>query len=136
MLHETPLVNTHHKRVSLAGEDLDLIYDQWLSVGPLHFDYCHCVAVDGKYPIWIAGNGNKAEAVPVVCVINLQNCWQRAWSSPLPFFDIYDSKRRSRSTRIAPRAVNERTVEYRDNGCLVGDIVVPGCDVSLTCWVV
>jgi hypothetical protein len=27
VLHETPLVNAYHKRVSLAGEDLDLIYD-------------------------------------------------------------------------------------------------------------
>ena len=64
-----PLVNAYHKRVSLGGEDLDLIYDQWLRVGPVHFDYSHCVAVDGEHPIWIAGNGNKAKAVPMIRVI-------------------------------------------------------------------
>jgi hypothetical protein len=64
MSHEMSTVNTHHKRVSLADKDLDLIHNQWLDVGSFHLDYSHQVFVDGELPIWLAGNGNKAEAVP------------------------------------------------------------------------
>jgi hypothetical protein len=71
-----PYVNTHHKRVSLACKDLDLIHVQWLNVGSFDLDYSHYVVVDSEYPIWIAGNGNKAEAVPTAQVINPHNCWQ------------------------------------------------------------
>jgi hypothetical protein len=62
---KSPHINTHHKRVSLTGIDLDLIHNEWLNVGSFHFDYSHYVVVDGESPIWIAGNGNKAEAVPM-----------------------------------------------------------------------
>jgi hypothetical protein len=61
---KSPHINTHHKRVSLAGIDLDLIHNEWLNVGSFHFDYSHYVIVDGEYPIRITRNGKKAEAVP------------------------------------------------------------------------
>jgi hypothetical protein len=65
-----PYNNAYHKRISLAGKDLDLIHVQWLDVGSIHLDYSHYVVVDGEVPIWIAGNGNKAEAVPTAQVID------------------------------------------------------------------
>jgi hypothetical protein len=71
-----PHVNAHHKRVSLAGKDLDLIHVQWLNVGSFYLDYSQCVVVDGELPVWSAGNGNKAEAVPTAEVINSHNCRQ------------------------------------------------------------
>jgi SHS2 domain-containing protein len=71
-----PHVNAHHKRVSLAGKDLDLIHVQWLNVVSIYLDYSQCVVVDGELPVWIAGNGNKAEAVTAAEVINSHNCRQ------------------------------------------------------------
>jgi hypothetical protein len=47
-------VSAHHKRVSLASKDLDLIHLQWLNVGSFYFDYRHFVLVDGELPIGIA----------------------------------------------------------------------------------
>jgi hypothetical protein len=66
VLHEMRPVNAYHKRVSLADKDLDLIHNQWLNVGSFHLDYGQQVVVDGKYKIWFAGNGNKAETVPTM----------------------------------------------------------------------
>jgi hypothetical protein len=65
-----PYTDAHHKRISLAGKDLDLIHGQWLNVGPIHLYYSQRVVVDREFPIWIAGNGNKAEAIPAAQVIN------------------------------------------------------------------
>ena len=48
-------VSAHHKRVSLASKDLDLIHLQWLDVGSFHLNYRHRVVVDGELPIWLAG---------------------------------------------------------------------------------
>jgi hypothetical protein len=76
MSYEMPHVNAYHKRVSLACKDLDLIHCQWPNVGSFYLDYSQSVVVDGEFPIGIAGNGNKAEAVPTAEVINSHNCWQ------------------------------------------------------------
>ena len=65
-----PHVNAHHKRVSLTGKDLDLIHLQWLNVGSFHLDYSQYVVVDRELPIWITGNGNKAETVPIAWILN------------------------------------------------------------------
>jgi hypothetical protein len=51
-----PNVYAHHKRVSLASKDLNLIHIQWLSIRSFHLDYSHDVIIDGELPIWIAGN--------------------------------------------------------------------------------
>ena len=45
--------------------------------------------------------------------------------------DIDNSKRRSRPTSPTTRAVNERTIKDRYNGSIGGEVVIPGCDVSL-----
>jgi hypothetical protein len=49
-------VSAHHKRVSLASKDLNLINGQWLDIGSFHLNYRHHVVVDGEHPIWLAGN--------------------------------------------------------------------------------
>jgi hypothetical protein len=113
-----PYVNAHHERISLAGKDLDLIHAQWLDVVSVRLDYSHCVVVDGERPIWITGNGNKAEAVPTAQVISSHSLLAGRWSSPLPLLDIDNSKRRKRSTSPTTRAVNERTIEGREKGCI------------------
>jgi hypothetical protein len=64
------MCNAHHKRIALAGKDLDLIHIQWLNVSSIHLDYSQYVVVDGELPIWITGDGNKPEAVPTLQVIN------------------------------------------------------------------
>jgi len=48
----------------LANKDLNLINIQWLNIGSFHFDYGQSVVVNGKLPVWFAGNGNQAESVP------------------------------------------------------------------------
>ena len=63
------LVNAYHKRVSLGDKDLDLIHNQRLGVGSIHLDYGQRVVVDREFKIWIARNGNKAEAIPIARVI-------------------------------------------------------------------
>lgn len=73
MPHETSLVNTRHKRVSLADKDLNLIHNQWLNVGSFHLNYSQQVVVDRELKIWVAGNGNKAEAVSRAQVMNSQS---------------------------------------------------------------
>jgi hypothetical protein len=85
VLHEVPCVNAHHKRISLAGKDLDLIHGQWLNVVSFHLDYSHCVVVDGELPIWITGNRNKPEAVPTAQVISSRSllAWQVELTSSL-----------------------------------------------------
>jgi hypothetical protein len=73
MSHEMSLVNIHHKRVSLANKDLNLIHNQWPNVGSFHLDYSQQVVVDGELKVWVAGNGNKAEAVSRAQVMNSQS---------------------------------------------------------------
>jgi hypothetical protein len=49
--------------------------------------------------------------------------------------DIDNSKWSSRSTSPTTRAVDERTIEGRDTGGIVGEVVIPNYGVSLTCTV-
>lgn len=55
--------------------------------------------------------------------------------SPRPLLDMDNRKRSSWSISPTTPAVDERTIEGRDTGGIVGEVVIPDCSVSLACTV-
>lgn len=89
------------------------------------------MAIDGKLPIGIAGNRDKAEAVSEESNKS-HSIAERVHGTclPLPRLDIDNSKFNGRATMETALAIDERTSEVRCTACIEGEVVVPDYDVS------
>jgi hypothetical protein len=89
------------------------------------------VAIDGKLPVGIAGNRDKAEAVSEESNKS-HSIAERVHGTclPLPRLDIENTQFNGRATSVTALAIDERTIEVRWALCVKGEVVVPDYDVS------
>ena len=89
------------------------------------------MVIDGKLPIGIAGNGDKAEAVSGESNKS-HSIAERVHGTclPQPRLDIDNSKFNGRAINVTALAIDERTTEARGTACSEGEVVVPDYDVS------
>lgn len=80
-------MNAYDERVTLSGEDLDLVYGQRLVVDAIDFNYGHIVSIDGEIEPRVTGDRNQTHSITIQMVeVSIQKgtAWLKSWTYRLP----------------------------------------------------